>query len=68
MKETFSRKLLMAMIVALGASPWLTRATTLQRMALAEMSQSATAIVRAKCVANAAAWAEGEIGPTPTSM
>lgn len=61
MKNTLSGKLLMATIIALGASPSLTRATTLQRMALAEMSRSATAILRAKCLANATAWAEGEI-------
>src|SRR5690242_14181909 len=61
MKETLSSRMFMAAIIALVALPWTMRATTLQRMALAEMSRSATAIVRAECIANATAWAEVEI-------
>jgi len=37
------------------------RATTLERMSLAKMSQTATLIVRARCLGNSAGWDAGEI-------
>lgn len=37
------------------------RATTLERMSLARMSQAAQVIVRARCISNSPAWAAGEI-------
>lgn len=37
------------------------RATTLEKMSVARMSQAAPAVVRARCVSNATVWDKGEI-------
>lgn len=47
-----------ALLLALAGSAG---ATTLARMSVAEMTQAATAIVRARCLGNATGWDAGEI-------
>jgi hypothetical protein len=49
-----------ALLAALFAAA-LCQATTLERMSLAKMAQTAPLIVRARCLANSTAWDTGEI-------
>jgi len=52
-------------ILALALAAWtmtiVTRATTLERMSLEQLAQSAQIIVRAQCLENSTAWDAGEI-------
>jgi hypothetical protein len=60
MMERVKHQELFLLLAALLLCPS-TGGTTLARMSLAEMSQAAPVIVRAKCVANTVDWEEGEI-------
>ncbi len=55
------RLLRVVAILLLIATPYLSHATTLMRMSLAQMARTAKLIVRARCVANSTVWDEGEI-------
>ncbi len=50
-----------ALVVAVLFAATLCRATTLERMSLAKMAQTAPLIVRARCLANSTTWDAGEI-------
>jgi hypothetical protein len=58
-----SRRRLLRVVanLLLIATPRVSQATTLMRMSLAQMARTATVIVRARCVSNAALWDEGEV-------
>ncbi|MGA9732342.1 MAG: hypothetical protein WA274_08240 [Candidatus Acidiferrales bacterium] len=50
-----------AVAVAVLFAATLCQATTLERMSLAKMAQTAPLIIRARCLANSTAWDAGEI-------
>jgi hypothetical protein len=50
-----------ALVLAVVFTAALCRATTLERMSLAKMAQTAPLIIRARCLANSTAWDAGEI-------
>ena len=50
-----------ALFLSVAAIAPRARATTLAKMSLAELSQHAQEIVRARCVSNASVWEKGEI-------
>jgi hypothetical protein len=56
-----------ALLLALSAPHFSTAATTIERMSLEKMSQTAPVIVRARCIENSTGWDAGEIW-TFTSM
>jgi hypothetical protein len=58
-----SHKMALVLILAAmhASSATMVTATTLERMSVAKMTQSAQLVVRAQCVANSSAWDGGEI-------
>jgi len=56
-----TRKIRLTILAALVGCGAAARATTLEKMSVARMSQAAPAIVRARCVSNATAWEGREI-------
>jgi hypothetical protein len=54
-------KFVVALIVLSTAGSFSVRATTIERMSLAQMAQDAELIVRGRCVGSSTAWNAGEI-------
>jgi hypothetical protein len=50
-----------AVLIAVLVAATFCQATTLERMSLAKMAQTAPLIIRARCLANSTAWDAGEI-------
>ncbi len=65
-KKAKCGRILLCVAAMLMAGSTVVKATTLQRMSLAQLSQTATLIVRAKCAANATEWDAGEIWTATT--
>lgn len=59
--RSFRRCAILALALAAAVFGSGARATTLERMTLEKLTQSAQAIVRAKCLDNSTAWDAGEI-------
>lgn len=55
------RRSLVSILLLASAAAGAARATTLARMSIAELTAAAPLIARARCVANATRWQEGEI-------
>jgi hypothetical protein len=54
------RKFAVALVALLAASFW-ARATTIERMSLAQMARAAQVVVRGRCVGSSVGWDDGEI-------